>query len=127
MWVGGCFVYRFGAMSSGWCGWARARCRHLVYSWPGARSWVRPRKTALWEARTSVVHSPTPSPIPPRRAQQRQARLAAVEQQRRQQAGGGAELRLGEATSEESEGEGAHFRLRQGEIQEVRENSNSLI
>ncbi len=63
------------------------------------------------------------------RAKRRQARLeAAAEQLRRRGQGpgpgqggdGGAELRLGEATSEESEGEAAHFRLRQGEIQEVR-------
>lgn len=56
----------------------------------------------------------------------RQARLvAAVAQlQGGQGAGAGgaaqpAEQRLGEATSEESEGEVAHFRNRQGEIQEV--------
>ncbi|GAB4819481.1 hypothetical protein N2152v2_006527 [Parachlorella kessleri] len=58
------------------------------------------------------------------RAKRRQARLEAAAAQLRQHAGqaqqpGGAELRLGEATSEESEGEASHFQLRQGEILEA--------
>ena len=63
------------------------------------------------------------------RAKRRQARLEAAAAQLRQHAGQaqqqqqpeGAELRLGEATSEESEGEASHFRVRQGEILEVSE------
>ncbi|KAL4419512.1 hypothetical protein ABPG77_002298 [Micractinium sp. CCAP 211/92] len=56
------------------------------------------------------------------RAKQRQARLAALEQQweqQRGQAGGPAEPHLGDDTTEESEGEVSHFRMRQGEVQEA--------
>ncbi len=55
-------------------------------------------------------------------AKQRQARLAALEQQweqQRGQAGGPAEPHLGDDTTEESEGEVSHFRMRQGEVQEA--------
>lgn len=55
-------------------------------------------------------------------AKRRQARLAALEEQwerQRGQAGGAAEPHLGDATTEESEGEVSHFRMRQAEVQEA--------
>lgn len=55
-------------------------------------------------------------------AKQRQARLTALEQrweQQQGQAGGPAEPRLGDDTTEESEGEVSHFRARQAEVQEA--------
>lgn len=57
------------------------------------------------------------------RAKQRRRRLEVLEQQLEQQQAGGssapAEPRFGEDTSEESEGEVSHFRVRQGEVQEA--------
>jgi hypothetical protein len=55
------------------------------------------------------------------RAKQRRQRLVALEAQFEQQAGGGAaaEPHLGADTSDESEGEVAHFRTRQGEVQDA--------
>ncbi len=94
------------------------------YCWIGSR---QRSNVAVGSERALPLCCP-PSPSPPthahlRRAKQRQQRLAALERRYDEAAAAGgsgpAEPHLGDNTSEESEGEAAHFATRQGEVQEA--------